>query len=389
MFFFKDEFMSTKTKTITRLVAVLIIGIIIGAVPGYFYGTSIVPPSSSKITTITATATTTVTASPPTPPQVPIVVSAYGGPVTDFFQKSGVIEQFEKMYNAKVTLDTNTGAAILTKLVAQKDNPQYDVVLFNAAQALQAKDQGLVMQLSSNQIPNLAKIHPKMFFEGVGIGWLSTFIGIGYNTEKISPANAPKSWADLWNPSWNGKIGIAPPPHDFGYALLIIAAQLNGGNITNINPGLQKIKALKPNVAMTSQSVYSIYTALAKGEIWLCPMEFAQYITFIESSTPVGWVMPTEGTFLQPNVFSIVANRPTEKTAMANKFLNYLLDVTVQSLWTGWSFNIPGNTATVISPSLQAKGIDPKVFDQLRTLDVRYVSAHLQNWTNQFNAIWG
>jgi iron(III) transport system substrate-binding protein len=38
-----------------------------------------------------------------------------------------------------------------------------------------------------------------------------TLLGIAYNTNKVSSAEAPKSWKDLLDPKWQGKIAMGHP----------------------------------------------------------------------------------------------------------------------------------------------------------------------------------
>src|SRR5260370_7286454 len=71
---------------------------------------------------------------------------------------------------------------------------------------------------------------------------------ITYNTNLVK--TPPTSWADLWKPSFKGKLAIPDISGTSGQQFLMAAARLNGGSVENIDPGFEAIKKLKPNIQM-------------------------------------------------------------------------------------------------------------------------------------------
>jgi len=69
---------------------------------------------------------------------------------------------------------------------------------------------------------------------------------IAYNSEYAK--DPPKSWEDLLDPKWEGKIIFPDITTSHGMGMLVLLAKLNGGSETNIDPGFEKIKELKSNV---------------------------------------------------------------------------------------------------------------------------------------------
>src|SRR6202035_3409530 len=71
------------------------------------------------------------------------------------------------------------------------------------------REQGLLQPFDSPELANYDKtaMEPNR-------NWVSvreSYLGIGYNTQKISADEAPKSYQDLLDPKWKGKMAISGP----------------------------------------------------------------------------------------------------------------------------------------------------------------------------------
>jgi iron(III) transport system substrate-binding protein len=52
--------------------------------------------------------------------------------------------------------------------------------------------------------------------DGGSISFVHQYIVPAYNKKLVSPQDAPKSWDDLLNPRWKGKLGVTTATHHFG-----------------------------------------------------------------------------------------------------------------------------------------------------------------------------
>lgn len=52
--------------------------------------------------------------------------------------------------------------------------------------------------------------------DGGSISFVHQYIVPAYNNKLVSPQDAPKSWEDLLNPRWKGKLGVTTATHHFG-----------------------------------------------------------------------------------------------------------------------------------------------------------------------------
>lgn len=106
-----------------------------------------------------------------------------------------------KYYRAR---DAQVTQKILTE--AQAGKLQADLLKVSGINVLQAKH--LLAPYSS---PAFKPI-PKKYYGKDWFAMATTPILPVYNTNMISPANAPKSWQDLLNPKWKGKIAMDVKP---------------------------------------------------------------------------------------------------------------------------------------------------------------------------------
>lgn len=145
------------------------------------------------------------------------------------------------------TVRDSTGI-ITAKLLAEKDNPQADVVWGLAATSLLvAEQEGMLEPYAPKGLEN---VNPKLRDprnppEWVGIdAWMSAFC---VNTEELKAKNVPvpTSWADLTKPEYKGMIVMSNPASS-GTGFLSVSAllQMNGEE-----QGWKYLDALHQNVA--------------------------------------------------------------------------------------------------------------------------------------------
>ena len=93
-------------------------------------------------------------------------------------------------------------------------------------------------------------------------------ISIGYNSSLVNPA--PKTWKDLLNPAYKGKVALNGSPLTSGSAVagVFSAALANGGSLNDVGPGIDFFASLKIGgnfipVQSTPQTVASGQTPIS------------------------------------------------------------------------------------------------------------------------------
>ena len=110
---------------------------------------------------------------------------------------------------------------------------------------------------------------------------------IAVNTAMVSDAEAPKSWADLFQPKWKGKIGM--PSMDAGGSALTLYAFLR----MKIAPDAwQKLAANEPRIYPSAAPTVA---DLTRGRTAVAISGASSYAEQIENGAPLKIVFPTDG----------------------------------------------------------------------------------------------
>src|SRR5215475_10609506 len=102
----------------------------------------------------------------------------------------------------------------------------------------------------------------------------------------------PTSWADLWDPKWRGRIGLA----DILYPANTLAAALaGGGSVSNYDPAEKKLMELRSLDVKIYPSNEALAAGLKSEEVWLTVMWLARGFMWKKAGIPLSHVVPKEG----------------------------------------------------------------------------------------------
>ena len=153
---------------------------------------------------------------------------------------------FKAATGAAVTQSIVLGTDQVARLTAAKGNkPPFDVAFFDTPQVLDAAKEGLIVEYPAAKSPNFSDLMPK-FQDKWGPKITMQVIGIGYNPKKIT--TPPKSWEDLWDPKYKGRVGLTALNSQLGIAFLAELNRIKGGTETDFEPAFKALRELLPNV---------------------------------------------------------------------------------------------------------------------------------------------
>src|SRR5438445_11461972 len=78
-------------------------------------------------------------------------------------------------------------------------------------------------------------------------------IDIAYNPKKVK--TAPRSWDDLWNTAYKGRVGLTALNSSLGMAFIVELACLKGSSESNQEPCFLALQTLLPNVGAISANL--------------------------------------------------------------------------------------------------------------------------------------
>jgi putative spermidine/putrescine transport system substrate-binding protein len=194
-----------------------------------------------------------------------------------------------------------------------------------------------VMKLDPKIVTNLGKLYDEAKQkDGYGPAMLFWAWGLVYNEEAFRKAGIPEptSWEDLWNPKLSGKVGISDIGGPGGIDFVLKAAELSGGGVDNLQPGLDKIAKLK--VASFFNSSNALAVSMTSGDIWVAPLNNGRSWGMIDSGFKGRFIIPKEGGYSHITSIDVVASTRSPKEAQ--EFVNFVLDPVAQ---LGQAFEIP------------------------------------------------
>jgi putative spermidine/putrescine transport system substrate-binding protein len=308
--------------------------------------------------------------------QKELVVMTYGGVWGDSF-KTNVADPFTKKTGIKINIVTQlTNRDGLTKLIAQKDNPQIDVWTADDATQILGGERGLLAPLSEKNVPNLKFSRQKgNQFTAV---WYTFIPGIFYRKDK-APFEL-KKWEDLWDARLKGKVAAPEAVYTSG-RFMVIVSLLNGGSEKNMDPGFAKMAALKPNIGMFYRTDSESIKFLESGEADVCAMGLLPNVYNVLGKDPqYRFVVPAKPQLMILNNIALVKGRDTK---LGSELVNYMLSTEAQEAHCSTIGLIPVNGNAKIPEKL--KDIVPQKWDNLYTMDVNIVNDQIGKWTERFN----
>jgi spermidine/putrescine transport system substrate-binding protein len=204
----------------------------------------------------------------------------------------------------------------------------YDLVVLGPEFIPQLAGENKLRPIDYRQIPNFKNVSANFrdlaFDPGnkysIPFHWGTT--GILVRTDLVD--RPITSWTDLWDPAFANKVGIWP----IARSLIPITLKSLGYSAISEDPAeleqvRQKLLELKPNAALVSNLEATVVPMLESGEVEIAYGWAYDAIVAQESTTPIEYIIPQEGTILWTDHFIIPANANNPRGA--ELFLNFIL----------------------------------------------------------------
>ncbi len=248
---------------------------------------------------------------------------------------------FQKRTNASVTQSIILGHDQVSRLIAAKGGqPPFDVAIFDSPQVLDAVKQGLIAEYPVAKSPNYAALRPE-YQNKWGPVISMQVVGIGYNPKKIK--EPPKSWDDLWDPKYKGRVGLTALNSQLGIAFLAELNRQKGGTDTNFEPAFKALRSLLPNVGVIGANLGAYATLWQQEQIDIAPYNFNFVQTLKGKGVPVELSIPTTGAVGWHTSMHVVS--ATKVPELAASYIDTHLDAEVQAAMAKPPLNvIPTNS---------------------------------------------
>lgn len=273
-------------------------------------------------------------------------VTVYSPNATDEINET--VKEFQEKTGIQVNLVAAGTGELLKRIQAESSNPLGDIMWGGGADSLAAY---------SDYFQEFVPTEVSKFSEGYvdsGSKWTGTSplpMVIMYNKKLVSESDAPKSWADLTDPKWKGKIAYADPTAS-GSAYTILCTMLTAYGKDN-GQGWDFIKKFVANLdgkVMSSSS--DVPKKVDDGEYSVGLTLEKQAVLYMNSNPSDAMVYPSEGTSTVPDALAII--KDCKNKANAEAFANFVCSQDTQSMLVS-KYNIrPVRSDVTLPQSLSA-----------------------------------
>lgn len=232
---------------------------------------------------------------------------------------SALVDEFEKQNpEIKVSVVRAGTGALMQRIKAEAANPLGDIFWSGGLSTISAFQDQLAPYKSAEQAAIPAQ------YRAPNDQWLGTNIHVSVlmaNLRQVPGGVLPKSWAELADGKWKGKVVIPDPQFSSASYVALYGLRKTLGEAT-----YAQIVRNAVIVGTTSAA----YQGVANGEFAVAvTMEYAAYQYVAGGMKDIQLVYPTEGTFLSPEGMALIkgAKHPGE----ARKLYDFLASQAVQT----------------------------------------------------------
>jgi iron(III) transport system substrate-binding protein len=226
-----------------------------------------------------------------------------------------VFSAFTKETGIQVEPVAGGSGVVVRRMQAEKERPLGDILWGISRSLLQSNKALFTPYLSKNHDAIPAEYRDP---DNLWIGNNLHLLVILQNTKLLAAADGPKSWADLLDPKWKGKIAFTDPANSgSAYTNVTMLIDLWGGG----DAGWTKVKALFANMKVLNRSSL-VFQGVGNGEYPLgISLEYAGPM-WAAGGAPVKTIYPSDGTIAAMEGVAIIKGGPN--TEWAKVFVDYI-----------------------------------------------------------------
>jgi putative spermidine/putrescine transport system substrate-binding protein len=320
-------------------------------------------------------------------------IGTYTGQQGDFVRHQ-IIPAFQSEFDCKVLQTENVTLGNIGILRTQKSNPNYSVMFMDDVGVPIAMNEGLIVPLPKDKIPNLAKVFPNFIYnDGYAAAFAISTVALWYNKDISKPL---ESFADLWSERYRGRYMMVTPKQTQTVQLLTVAASMVTGKPIleaqyELDKGWAKMAELKPNVQTIYDNVGNAVLQVSQGQADVGGPDFSKSILpYIAKGAPLVLSQPSEGSFAGVNCVTLVKGAPEPDLGAA--FIDRILSPAVQKGLAEF---------TVAAPSVSGIELDAKTAAlvaypesrmremKLYVLDWNHINPQRSAILDKFNQVFG
>jgi iron(III) transport system substrate-binding protein len=293
---------------------------------------------------------------------------------TPLIQGQKIIALFEKQYGIKVDMFRTGGSAVLRRFQQEIASGRVatDVLTTSdpaAAAALTAKGTFVAFKPKNfDKIPDAAKDK-----DGNFIAQRLNMMTIYLRSDKVAEADQPKTWNDLVDPKYKGKLVIADPN--------FTSLQVSVIGMMSKERGWGFYEKLRANDALVVPSNQQVSDMLKRGERLIAVGALDSYAADDrKAGHPMKTLYPSDGVFVIPSPTSVVKGGPDPNAGKL--FAEFMITDEVQKI-----FPADGGFAARSDVAAPA-GSPPLSSIKILPVDYAYIQKESSHIKKKFNEVF-
>lgn len=258
-----------------------------------------------------------------------------------------ILTGFEEEFDVEINYQTFGDSEDMLAKVRAGPVP-YDIVVPTDYVVEIMRREELLAPLDKDNIPNFENVDPLFLDPTYDPGnrycapyqWGTT--GVGYNIQETG--GEIQSWGDLFAPEFAGEVAWQNAVRD-GLApiLIYLGYSPNTTDPDKIQEAADFLKEHSENIAAYTEDTAD--NMLAAGEVDLAQAWNGDIVGMMQDNTDIRYVIPKEGSTIWSDNMCILAT--AEHKALAEKFINYILDPEVGAVLSNYLHYPSPNKAAI------------------------------------------
>lgn len=285
-----------------------------------------------------------------------------------------IAKLFEQESGIRVELFRSGGSAVIRRFAQETDAGRFavDVMTTSDPAASEAfAKKGLFVAFrpkNFDKIPDEVK-HP----QGLYIAQRLNMMVMIAREDRVSEADMPKSWTDVTNPKYKGKL-VMPDPSFTALQLMVV------GTLSK-RYGWDYYEKLRKNDTMIVQGHQQVSDMLKRGERVIAAEGADQYAyDDRKAGHKMRTIFPTDGTFVVPSPTAVIAKSPSPNAAKA--FAEFMISDAVQKMFPAEGIYSPRNDVPPPEGNPQLSTL------KLIAVDYDYIEKESKKIKDRFNEIF-
>ncbi len=286
------------------------------------------------------------------------VVGTWGGDYARLL-RDNIDTPLLKPQGIDVVQDVADETARVAKLFASRRLPHgsVDVACVGSPEGFRCNEAGLVETLDVASVPNLKYLRPDLKS--------ATFVPHSYSAQVLvynpqTVTEPPKTFGDLLNPKWKGKVGIIGGN---SFWAMMGASLYTSGTPTDFEKAKAYMLKLNDNGLRLYPTTDSLAPAFKSGEIEVGVVWQARVYMWQNGGFPVASQFPQEGAILYVSGMVVPKNAPNKAAAL--KYMNALLEPSAQQGFAAQMGYLPTVTNAPLTGKVAEQLAFPKPMPKL------------------------